>query len=86
MILDACIEQIDGAIRELRPVELRGFGSFTYRLHQKRYGRSPHRTGGDPHALIEIPAHYVVKFKPHPNLKRAVVSRRGNLFRLHVLS
>lgn len=55
------------ALADGQPIYLRGFGTFTPKLFAEKIGRNI----GKGEAIV-IPAHYVVKFKPGANLKKAV--------------
>ena len=57
-IVDAIFDKIIASMARGRRVELRGFGTFSVKVHEARTGRNP-RTG----ALVPVPK------KAHPHFK-----------------
>jgi len=57
-IVDALFDEITAALARGKRIELRGFGTFSIKIHEARTGRNP-RTG----ALIPVPK------RAHPHFK-----------------
>jgi integration host factor subunit beta len=57
-IVDALFDEITASLARGRRIELRGFGTFSVKVHKARTGRNP-RTG----ALVPVPK------RAHPHLK-----------------
>ncbi len=62
--LNGFLDAVQETLSKKGKVTLTGFGSFVVEKRQARKGRNP-RTG----AAIDIPASWVVKFRPGKNLK-----------------
>ncbi len=65
--LNGFLASVQDTLSKKGKVTLTGFGSFVVEKRQARKGRNP-RTG----AAINIPASWVVKFRPGKNLKDSV--------------
>ena len=65
--LNGFLASVQEVLAQKGKVTLTGFGSFVVEKRQARKGRNP-RTG----AAINIPASWVVKFRPGKNLKDSV--------------
>ncbi len=65
--LNGFLASVQETLAQKGKVTLTGFGSFMVEKRQARKGRNP-RTG----AAINIPASWVVKFRPGKNLKSSV--------------
>jgi len=57
-IVDALFDEITAALTRGKRIELRGFGTFSIKIHEARTGRNP-RTG----ALVPVPK------RAHPHFK-----------------
>jgi integration host factor subunit beta len=57
-IVDALFDEITDSLARGKRIELRGFGTFSVKVHEARTGRNP-RTG----ALVPVPK------KAHPHFK-----------------
>ena len=57
-IVDALFDEITAALARGKRIELRGFGTFSVKIHEARTGRNP-RTG----ALVPVPK------RTHPHFK-----------------
>ena len=57
-IVDALFDEITAALARGKRIELRGFGTFSIKIHEARTGRNP-RTG----ALVPVPK------RAHPHFK-----------------
>jgi integration host factor subunit beta len=57
-IVDAIFDEITASLARGKRIELRGFGTFSVKVHEARTGRNP-RTG----ALVPVPN------RAHPHLK-----------------
>jgi integration host factor subunit beta len=57
-IVDALFDEITAALTRRKRIELRGFGTFSIKIHEARTGRNP-RTG----ALVPVPK------RAHPHFK-----------------
>jgi integration host factor subunit beta len=68
-IVDALFDEIIAALARGKRIELRGFGTFSVKIHEARTGRNP-RTG----ALVPVPK------RAHPHFK-AEQEMRGRLNR-----
>ena len=54
-------------LEENEKMAISGFGTFKKVLRPARTCRNP-QTGG----TLEVPAHYVIKFRPAPDIKNAI--------------
>ena len=61
------LEQMAASFAGGGRIEIRGFGSFTFRFRPARVGRNP-RTG----AAVSLPAKYAPYFKPGMRLRERV--------------
>ena len=64
-VVQAIFDAMAAAVVRGDKIELRGFGSFHVRLRGARVRRNP-RTG----ALVDIPAHRVLSFRPGKEVRR----------------
>lgn len=67
--LEAFFQEVKQSVYEGEPVSIRGFGTFTTLLRKKKVGRNIKAK-----TSVEIPEHYIPKFKPAKEFMIAVKS------------
>ena len=71
-IVDAIFEEIRGALRKDRVVELRGFGTFEIRMRKGRQKARNPKTG----EIIQVNDHGIAVFRPGKELRESTWALR----------
>ena len=67
--LEAFFQEVKQTVYEGEPISIRGFGTFTTLLRKKKIGRNIKAK-----TSVEIPEHYIPKFKPAKEFEEAIKS------------
>jgi nucleoid DNA-binding protein len=69
-LVDGFIELVGKRLEQGSDITFRTFGTFELRLAKAKVGRNPNKPDSD----VQIPARYVVRFKPGRELKTRVAA------------
>lgn len=70
-VVNATLSTITDALLKGQRVEIRGFGSFNFRVTKPRVGRNPN----NPTVDVQIPARTTIKFKPSKEWKAKIAQQ-----------
>lgn len=80
-VIDMFFDKVKRAMAGGEPMELRGFGTFGFKLRRPRMARNPHTNQPVP-----VPEHTVVHFKPGKEFKALASSVPVDLIRNAIAS